>query len=87
MALSLGVKKGGVIKIGGVPLQVVSIDHQKSITVRINGREYVVSDKERVEILPTVFVFVGTWSVLNQSSQGRLAFEAPRAVRIERVPN
>lgn len=83
MALSIGVTAGSQIRIGKSVLKVVDIT-SGLITVKVgNGPLHVLSDKERAEVLPNVFVFVGDMRGRNTGS--RLAFEAPRSVPITRV--
>jgi len=83
MALSIGVSVGSKIDVGGHLLQVKEIAPHNLIVISIDkGEDMVISELSRTEILPTVFVFVG----VGQSGGGnRLAFEAPKTIRINRV--
>jgi len=85
MTLSIGVSPGSRIQIGASVLSVVDTRHG-TITARVGkGPEFLLTDLERTEVLPSVFVFVGGH---NGQSHGmhRLAFEAPREISINRIP-
>jgi sRNA-binding carbon storage regulator CsrA len=88
MSLSLGVRTGGQIKIGDDMLTVSSVARD-GLTVRVNvrGREYQLSDEEKTEVLPDVYVFCGVsahtpWGLPFRS---KLAFDAPRVIQIDRI--
>lgn len=87
MALSLGVRKGFKWKVGNAILRVQEIINAKTIIVTINnGRAYTITDKERTEILPDVFVQCGVPDgVFVEENSSRLAVEAPRSIEIERI--
>lgn len=82
-------KKGQRIRIGGVHLLTVQeILAPNQVKVTFDGREILVTDLERAKLMDDVFVSCG----LSMQKFGgpaaqysRLAFEAPRAVRIERL--
>lgn len=83
MALSIGVSVGSKIDVGGHLLQITALAQPNLIVVTVDaGVPVVVSDQSRTEILPDVFVFSG---VGKAGSANRLAFEAPRAIRISRI--
>lgn len=90
MALSIGIKKGMVITIGGTAVEVTDIlpDHSLA-SVRVNGVEHSISTAQRVEILPEVFVSYGCpparGGEARLSPSPRLAIEAPRHIIIQRV--
>jgi 5-methylcytosine-specific restriction enzyme A len=89
LALSLGVRAGDKIFIGDHCLEVKTIqpptraNHGNVIIVAVDGRLIRVSDQTKTPILPEVHVFSGLGPNGNGS---RLAFEAPKHIRIERSP-
>ncbi|ATS92366.1 hypothetical protein DLP05_139 [Stenotrophomonas phage vB_SmaS_DLP_5] len=110
MALSIGVKKGSQINIGGEriggrtimdmyqrpklidytlkggqTMTVVQVDGTEKIVVEFCGKTLTLTDKERVKLQEGVFVSCGLSNGKGQDFYGRLAFEAPRSVRIERI--
>lgn len=87
MALSLGVKRGKRILVGGRELVVRSVLAANSVLVSFEGREILVTDMQREELMPGVFVSCGLSLKAADNQYSRLAFEAPRSVRIERVPD
>lgn len=87
MALSIGVRFNQKIKVGDSLLQVVSVDKEQGtiIGLSVNGGPAIyVTEYERVEVLPEVFVSCGQPHSAYPLDD-RLAFEAPRRIRIERV--
>lgn len=92
MALSIGVKAGSKIKFGHSLLTVLSVDDGKRIEIEVQGahpsdrRYYMITEEQRTEIAQDVYVFCGAdskrWS---EKEFSRIAFEAPRAIRINRV--
>jgi hypothetical protein len=86
MALSLGMDIGERLIIGESTLRVTDIVQGYIFTLDVDGKEYVVADKDRVQILPEVFVRSGLnrENIIAQRS-GRLALEAPRTVSIRRT--
>ncbi|QIN95300.1 hypothetical protein DLP3_137 [Stenotrophomonas phage vB_SmaS_DLP_3] len=110
MALSIGVKKGSQINIGGEriggrvikdqhqrdklidytlkggkTMTVVQVDGTEKIVVEYNGNTLNLTDKERIKLEEGVFVSCGLSNGKGLDFYGRLAFEAPRSVRIERI--
>lgn len=82
MALSIGVSNGSLIRVGEHRVLVKAVVNSTLLVVTVDGgQDITVSDKERVEILPQVFVFAG---VGNGGVGNRLAFEAPRSIPIHR---
>lgn len=86
MALSLGVTDGSKIRVGTEILEVVTIVGTAHIQVRVAGKNFLITDCERTEVLPGVFVSCGR----NDDKQfaasfSRLAFEAPRSIEIKRI--
>lgn len=60
-----------------------SISSPNLIVVSVDGgRDIVVSELSKTEILPRVFVFAG---VGQKGGTNRLAFDAPREIRISRI--
>lgn len=86
MALILGVVEGDKIFIDDKPLVVRKIDGLSSILITFGGIDYPISDVESVEISPEVFVSCGVPRDVHRRTEmvARLAFEAPRRIRIER---
>lgn len=87
MALSLGVRKGFKWSIDRDILRVKEVVNAKTIIVTINNRtDYTITDLERIEILPDVFIQCGVVDgVFVEPGSSRLAIEAPRSIIIERV--
>ena len=86
MALSLGVRKGDHIKVGATMIEVVRVEDDNIIGLYVAGQPLIyVSDTEKTEILPDVWVFCGSTTRQQYDGYSRLAFEAPREIRIERV--
>lgn len=86
MALSLGISVGSRIQIGDKVMTVVDALRGRSILVEVEGLSYVITDQCKVEVLPGVFVFFGSPTTSLQSFNGlRLAFEAPRSIKIMRL--
>lgn len=86
MALSIGVSAGDLIRVGEHEVQVKSLSYRENlIVVSVDGKsEHVISELGRVELLPEVFVFSGKG---DHGGISRLAFEAPRSIRITRNGN
>jgi fructose-specific component phosphotransferase system IIB-like protein len=87
MALSIGVKKGSKIKIG-VSEQVLLVTEvlpDNRLRLTFAGSEHVISDQERTTIAPDVHLSTGKADPRPSTHYRRIAFEAPRAIRIERV--
>jgi hypothetical protein len=95
MALSIGVHRGMRIKVGAEMLRVTDVQQEgREVRLEIGDRQYTISDKQRTEIAPSVFVFCGVYDgiITNWTTDegdkvlhSRLAFEAPRAIRINRM--
>lgn len=85
MALSLGVCKGEVIKIGQDLVKVLSIGPgaRALLGVKGKGNTIPVVDNERSLLLPNVYVSFGRNS--NGNPSPRLCFEASRDIPISRV--
>lgn len=94
MALALGIQKGHQFLIdGGHTLTVTDILAVDKVKVTFQGREILVTDQERVLLMECSLngKTVGVYVQCGKSDKGastkytRLAFEAPRAINIERV--
>lgn len=84
MALSLGVSVGSEIEVGNNVVKIKAIPSPSLILLSVDGGDAIlVSDQSRQEILPSVYVFVGT----PESGVNRLAFEADRSIKIMRRKN
>ena len=84
MALSLGVRKNQRIKIGESVLTVLEIVSSAIVRISFGGKEYLVSDLERVKLGDEIYVQVGL-SPTGATRYTRLAFEAPRRIKINRL--
>lgn len=89
MALSLGVSGGSKIDISladqVVTIKVDRIHSASHLTLIVKGRKVEIDDKERVEILPEVFVSCGLSQPTRGNRSTRIAFEAPIEIGINRV--
>jgi|KBSSwiStaDraftv2_1062776.scaffolds.fasta_scaffold31759_4 hypothetical protein len=82
MALSIGVSVGSRIDIAGHLLQVTALVQPRLIVVTVDGGDdVVISDKDRKEIVPGLWVQVGIGQV---GGCNRLAFEAPKTINVSR---
>lgn len=90
MALSLGVTIGSKIRVGNETLEVLDVRDAMDTKLRAAGHVFTITDMERQEVLPSVFISLG-WSNSTKDARfphfSRLAIEAPRELRIERVRN
>ena len=85
MALSIGVQKGSKLLVGGQTVEVLDIVYGHSMAVAAGGKTHQVNDQERTEILPNVYVSYGKNLRRPNQPGARLAFEAPRSIRINRL--
>lgn len=89
MALSLGISNGAEIEITNgskvTMLVVNSINGSSKVQIDVGGEVFNITDLERVEILPEVFVSLGKGPSARGYRSARLAFEAPLAIKINRV--
>jgi sRNA-binding carbon storage regulator CsrA len=84
MALILGTRLGDKFQIDDHLIKVTSIDSDTSLTVlRDDGRKFIIRADRAAEVLPDVYVSIGSETT---TSQLRLAFTAPLRVRISRLP-
>jgi hypothetical protein len=83
LALTLGVRVGHKIQVGEHMVEVKKVHSTTLMTLTIDGESDVqVSDQSRKEIVPSVHVFTGS----KEGETGyRLAFEAPKSVKISRL--
>ena len=89
MSLILGVKKGAKITLNSAVLEVLATDEDKQhIFVEIEGKSFLLNDREFVEIYPTVFAAVGKskhdTTLKGIPTLSRLAIDAPQDIRIKR---
>jgi hypothetical protein len=83
MALSIGVSAGSKIKVGK-SMVAVQEANRRMVTLKVDGGPtQIITEAERTEILPQVYVFIGVGPDSGMNS--RLAFEAPRSIQIDRV--
>lgn len=87
MALSIGVAVDDTITVGSGLVRIQSFPETHVIVIEVINEgvttEHIVTGKERLKIMPDVFVQVGLGPA---ASGNRLAFEAPRRIAINRVP-
>lgn len=82
MALILGVTTGGKVYVGDTPVEIVYAEiGSDTIAVKVHGKMTILTGRESSEILPDVFMYVGKGK---ESSDPRLAIEAPRDITILR---
>lgn len=86
MAWSTGVKRGDKIKVAGTLVLVKEVLPGKAVVIVVGADEHIITDQERVQIIPSVFVSLGKIPVNGANSGSRLAFEAPRSIKLQRVP-
>ncbi|ODV42746.1 hypothetical protein AWV79_24310 [Cupriavidus sp. UYMMa02A] len=75
---------------GDAFLEVLDIRDAKTTSLKAGNNIFTINDLERQEVLPSVFVLVSLgWSEGKKHAKNftRLAIEAPRELRIERVPD
>lgn len=87
MALSLGVRARCQIQVGEDLLRVIQVlsDGTKVLIEVMGGTRHLITEEERKEILPDVFVFCGGPIKDDMLRYSTLAFEAPRDVKITRL--
>ena len=85
MALVLGCKLGSEVKVGDTMVKVKGINHDGEVVLEVEGQEHQITELERTRIMPEVWVSLGLGAGTKGNSYCRLAFEAPRSIRIERV--
>jgi len=83
MALILGVEVGSVFYIQDTPVEVVSLQDYSLIKLKTGGVDYVITDKQAVEIYPRVFVSCGRPSQ-TQIERHRVLVEAANKSTIKR---
>jgi hypothetical protein len=85
MALSIGVSQGTKIIVDKYELLVEDVPKATHVQVLFRDKRYIVTDEERIEIYPNVFLSCGLSDERKHDHNSRLAFEAPRSIFIERV--
>jgi len=85
MALVLGCKLGSKVRIGDNVVTISAIHSTEDVELEVNGSLFDVSDDERTLILPDVWVQLGISKENSGLNYCKLAFEAPRSIRIERL--
>jgi hypothetical protein len=90
MALSLGVRGGKkvrfIVKGKSHIMTVLEVVSPSNVRVAFDGREILITDLERAKLMDNVFVSCGKEEDSIKEGYTRLAFEAPREIRIERIP-
>ena len=84
MALSIGVQVSDQIDIDDKTLIIKGISHKSAVVCFNGGKHQVISEEERTLIAPEVYVSLGA-AKKHSTQRCRLAFEAPRSIRIEKV--
>ena len=92
MSLILGVSKGEKLYVGEVVLEILNTtEDKKHIHINVAGVNFLLNDREFVEICPSVFAAVGRAkhenTVEGVKTLPRLAIDAPREIRILRENN
>jgi hypothetical protein len=92
VALSIGVKKNDLIRIGKSMIRILTVIEPDTpegngiIGLSVDrGTEVFVSGGEAVELLPMVRAFCGQVGPNDYPGHSRLALEAPREIKITRV--
>ena len=85
MALSLGITKGSKIQVGGSIIEVVDVSNGTHVQVVIGQQKFLITDCERTEVLPNVFLSCGVSEEKSFGSFSRIAIEAPKEVKIRRI--
>ena len=84
MALILGLPYKSRFYINNTPVTVVKTEGSLKITLELAGKLYDVTEKESVEIYPSVFVSMGRPPSKSEPPFPRLVIDAPRDVVIQR---
>jgi len=84
MALILGVTNKSVFYIGDTPVKVVSTEGYEKIVVEVEGKQFTITDKERLEIYPDVLVSSGKPTGKAENFLPRLVIDAPKEIVILR---
>jgi hypothetical protein len=88
VALSIGVTAGSQIRVGDEIVKVLEVLRGKAIRVEVDGKQHVITDQQRTEVLPDVFLTYGAPGPnLKEFKGSRLAFEAPKDLKITRLPS
>src|SRR5205809_8088217 len=88
MALSMSVRRGDKIGVGGQVLSVLKIvDPHESIMVAVDGGIPIkLTSTYRIQLSPEVYASVGLPAdVRAHAGTSRIAFEAPQRVRIKKI--
>lgn len=94
MALVIGVRVGGKVRIGSKHAiedgtnSVLTLTRVRSLTeevgVDVDGKDFTITDKQTIEVLPRVRVSLGTGQREFEQEYVRLVFDAPVNIRILR---
>ncbi len=85
MPLSLGVHMGMKINVG--PHQILVEDIMRGTAIKVSGKdgqEFLITDQQRTEVYPEVFLSYGSPGPRLDYRGTRLAIEAPRELNISR---
>lgn len=90
MALSIGVRRGSKVQIGGEQgdtLTVLEVLAPGRVRVRFKDREILVTSKEKAILSPQVSIQCGEdGEVFTGEHESRIAFHAHRSIPINRIP-
>jgi hypothetical protein len=86
LALSIGVTRGSRIRVGQSMVKVEEIVQDVAVTLSVDGgKKFMITDSERTQIIPEVFVQLGLNHRSSGTNSSRLAFEAPFSIKINRI--
>jgi Global regulator protein family len=84
MALILGVKRGSKFYRNDVPVEILDTKGYEWIKVQVEGRQFIATPHQSVEIYPGVMVSSGVPKVPKLDMLPRLVIDAPRDIVILR---
>lgn len=85
MALSIGAGAGDRIRVGEDILHVREVHPSTIVICKNDDAPVLITEDAKVDIIRSVFIFKGI-SPASTKVSSRLAFEAPKSIRIERIP-
>lgn len=89
MSLILGVTKGDKLYINESVLSIIeTAEDKRHIHIKLEDKDFLLNDREFIEIAPTVFACVGkakhATTLHGHAMLPRLAIDAPRSINIQR---
>ncbi len=87
MALSIGIRRNDRVQVGEDELKVLNIVLGHHVVVRLKGQKYKITEAERSEIAPQVYLSYGKNPHRSPDAvqSARLLFQAPREILIRKV--